>query len=80
MSINALLRTRRERRGCNRCVPWAGSLSLGRYPAYAKHSEAGPEWYGIFRRLTVEMSAEPMPFDCERIVYRGVGRLITMEK
>ena len=25
-------------------------------------------------------SAEPMPFDCERIVYRGVGRLITMEK
>ena len=38
-----LQRTRRERRGCNRCVPWAGSLSLGRYPAYAKHSEAGPE-------------------------------------
>ena len=28
----------------------------------------------------VEMSAEPMPFDCERIVYCGVGRLITMEK
>jgi hypothetical protein len=28
--INALQRTRRERCGCNRCVPWAGLLSLGR--------------------------------------------------
>jgi hypothetical protein len=27
---HALQRTRRERRGCNRCVPYAGSLSLGR--------------------------------------------------
>jgi len=27
---HALQRTRRGRRGCNRCVPWAGSLSLGR--------------------------------------------------
>jgi hypothetical protein len=27
---NALQRTRRGRRGCNRCVPCAGSLSLGR--------------------------------------------------
>lgn len=27
---HALQRTRRERRGCNRSVPWAGSLSLGR--------------------------------------------------
>ena len=27
-----------------------------------------------------EMSAEPMSFDCERIVCCGVGRLITMEK
>jgi len=26
------------------------------------------------------MSAEPMPFDRERIVYSGFGRLITMEK
>ena len=26
----ALQRTRRERRGCHRCVPCAGSLSLGR--------------------------------------------------
>src|SRR5215213_4200455 len=23
--------TRRERRGCHHCVPWAGSLSLGRW-------------------------------------------------
>jgi len=30
MPNHALQRTRRERRGCNRCVPWAGSLSLGR--------------------------------------------------
>jgi len=29
---HALQRTRPERRGCNRCVPRAGSLSLGRYP------------------------------------------------
>lgn len=27
---HALQRTRRERRGCNPCVPCAGSLSLGR--------------------------------------------------
>ena len=27
---HALQRTRRGRRGCNRCVPGAGSLSLGR--------------------------------------------------
>ena len=66
---HALQRTRRERRGCNRCVPWAGSLSLGLYPAYAKHSEAAPEWYGILPQIDAEMSAEPMPFDCERIVY-----------
>jgi len=38
-----------------------GSLSLGRYPAYAKHSEAGPEWYGIFRRLTVESRPSQCP-------------------
>jgi hypothetical protein len=29
-SFNALQRTRRERRGCNRRLPCAGSLSLGR--------------------------------------------------
>ena len=29
-SNHALQRTRRGRRGCNRGVPWAGSLSLGR--------------------------------------------------
>jgi hypothetical protein len=27
---HTLQRTRRERRGCHRCVPCAGSLSLGR--------------------------------------------------
>jgi len=26
------------------------------------------------------LSAEPIPFDCERIVDSGFGRLITMEK
>ena len=30
--------------------------------------------------IDASMSAEPMPFDCERIVYSGFGRLITMEK
>src|SRR5262245_6838101 len=31
---HALQRTRRERRGCNCCVPCAGSLSLGREVKY----------------------------------------------
>jgi hypothetical protein len=31
-------------------------------------------------RIDAELSAEPMPFDCERIVYFGVGWFITMEK
>jgi hypothetical protein len=31
---HALQRTRRERRGCNPRIPWAGSLSLGRWAAY----------------------------------------------
>jgi hypothetical protein len=30
LANHALQRTRRERRGCNRCVPWAGSLSFCR--------------------------------------------------
>jgi hypothetical protein len=34
----------------------------------------------ILLHSDVEMSAEPMPFDCERIVDSGFGRLITMEK
>jgi hypothetical protein len=34
----------------------------------------------IMQRIDAELSAEPMPFDRERIVYSGVGRLITMEK
>jgi hypothetical protein len=32
-AVNALQRTRRERRGCNPRVPCAGSLSLGRSAA-----------------------------------------------
>src|SRR6185369_14151707 len=32
-------RTRRERRGCNRCRPCAGSLSLGRQPAISGRKE-----------------------------------------
>jgi uncharacterized protein YbaA (DUF1428 family) len=31
-------------------------------------------------RINASMSVEPMPFDCERIVYSGFGRLITREK
>ena len=53
---------------------------LERYPAYAKHSEAAPEWYEFCRTLTRKMSAEPMPADCERIVESVSGWLITLEK
>jgi hypothetical protein len=31
-------------------------------------------------RIDAELSAEPMPFDCERIVDSGVGRLIAVEE
>jgi hypothetical protein len=34
----------------------------------------------ISLHVDAEMSAEPMPFDCERIVDSGFGWLITMEK
>jgi hypothetical protein len=34
----------------------------------------------ILHRIAAELSAEPMPFDCERIVDSGFGWLITMEK
>jgi hypothetical protein len=34
----------------------------------------------ILRRIDAELSAEPMPFDGERIVDSGVGWLIAMEK
>jgi hypothetical protein len=30
--------------------------------------------------VDAEMSAEPMPFDCEHIVVLGLGWLISMEK
>ena len=46
--------------------------------ALAQLSSAGMVW--ILRRIHAELSAEPMPFDCERIVDSGVRRLITMEK
>ena len=37
MTANHVLqRTRRERRGCNRCVPCAGSLSFGRWAAHRR--------------------------------------------
>jgi len=37
---HALQRTRRERRGCNRCVLCAGSLSLGRW----RHEHRATNW------------------------------------
>jgi len=52
-------------------------LSSIPYPAYVKHSEAAPEWYGYCTELTRNCPAEPMPFDCERIVCSGVGWLNT---
>ncbi len=39
---HALQRTRRERRGCNRGVPRAGSLSLGRLGHFARHATFEP--------------------------------------
>jgi hypothetical protein len=33
----------------------------------------------ILPRIDAELSAEPRPFDCERIVDSGVGWLITRE-
>src|SRR5258708_3677243 len=39
--INALQRTRRERRGCNPCLPWAESVRLGRYAAHAERLVLG---------------------------------------
>ena len=77
---HALQRTRRERRGCNRCVPWAGSLSLGLYPAYAKHSEAAPEWYGILPHIDAESRPSQCPSTASASFTRGLGWLITMEK
>jgi hypothetical protein len=37
-----------------------------------------PEWYR-FCGSDAEMSAEPMSFDCKRIVYSGFGPLVMME-
>ena len=34
----------------------------------------------ILWHVDAEMSAEPMPFDCEHIVDSGLGWLIAMEK
>jgi hypothetical protein len=34
----------------------------------------------ILLHIDAEMSVEPRPFDCERIVDSGFGWLITMEK
>ena len=34
----------------------------------------------ILSNVDAEMSAEPMPFDCEHIVDSGLGWLISMEK
>ena len=34
----------------------------------------------ILHRIDAELSAEPMPFDCERIVASGFGWLIKREK
>jgi len=44
-------------------------------------AERTAAWGMIWRMVEdAELSAEPMPFDCERIVHSGVRRLITMEK
>ena len=55
------------------------ALTRGLPPA--KHNEGNRA--GMVRILSyvdAEMSAEPMPFDCEHIVDSGLGWLISMEK
>jgi hypothetical protein len=34
----------------------------------------------LLHHIGAERLAEPMPFDCERIVYSGFGWLMTMEE
>ena len=48
MANHALQRTRRERRGCNRGVPCAGSLSLGRSPQQSKPIVMRPIFIPMF--------------------------------
>jgi len=43
---HALQRTRRERRGCNRYVPCAGSLSLGRSARKMEQNRIGKRLRG----------------------------------
>jgi hypothetical protein len=51
---NALQRTRRERRGCNRCVPRAGSLSWGRW-AHGSSNSHNPmkKWLPVVMTVLV---------------------------
>ena len=51
---HALQRTRHERRGCNPCVPWAGSLINDRLPA----SDSPPsltEWLQLSARNSIRL-------------------------
>jgi hypothetical protein len=57
---HALQRTRRERRGCRRCVPSAGSLSLVVRPHYAydktkAHFSTDDCWHSHFLYLRISL-------------------------
>jgi hypothetical protein len=51
-----------------------GQAMCGRYTLRSRRKRK------VLPQIDRGKSAEPVPFDCRRIVYRGAGRLITMEK
>src|SRR5262245_19037905 len=59
---NALRRTRRERRGCHRCVPCAGSLSLvvRQRNYHMKHSRGSC----VCAAVRYELITEPLTLFC----------------
>src|SRR5678816_650426 len=65
---HALQRTRRERRGCNPCVPCAGSLSLGRSADKGAHvtrwfSQSVVHLFLFLVATTVAGAMVPVPFE-----------------
>jgi hypothetical protein len=51
-----------------------------RYPAYVKHSEAAPEWYGYCTELTRNCPPSQCPSTASASWTPASGWLITMEK
>ena len=55
-------------------------LLYSAYPAYAKHSEAAPEWYGYCTELTRKCRPSQCPSTASASLTPAFGWLITMEK